>query len=67
VKTDPGGDMKNVLTGRLAPLTYRDTCIGYDLACCEHTKEWCLEEGYVWQECRSCHCGARCMEPISTE
>ena len=56
------GDKYEVPVG-LAPVTNRSTCRRAPRDCCDDTKDWCLAEGFEWQSCKNCYCGAQCMAP----
>ncbi|HET8947027.1 MAG TPA: hypothetical protein VFQ07_08585 [Candidatus Polarisedimenticolia bacterium] len=47
----------------LSPLTNRNTCRHAPRDCCAETKDWCLAEGFVWRDCKTCYCGSQCLAP----
>jgi hypothetical protein len=58
-----GTDLTYTQPASMAPVTNRSTCRHQGRGCCEETRDWCLAEGFIWQNCRNCYCGAQCMGP----
>lgn len=58
-----GTDLTYTQPASMAPVTNRGTCRHQGRSCCQETRDWCLSEGFVWQNCKNCYCGAQCMGP----
>ncbi|HUD73336.1 MAG TPA: hypothetical protein VMQ62_15370 [Dongiaceae bacterium] len=62
-----GREAINTVPKTLTPITHKATCASDGAGCCERTKDWCLGEGYLWQDCKKCFCGSQCLAPDVTE
>lgn len=66
-KGSSGTELKYTVPAGMAPVTERNICRHQGHRCCEETRDWCLSEGLVWQDCKKCYCGSQCMGPSLTD